>query len=98
MTTEPSRGSRLDSIWLGLLVVVGGTLSVALGTTVLDVTVFFSGILCVALIAIGRREGFLIGLYNSFSYSILAYGNGLFGEVYLNLFFFVPTGIICCRP
>jgi nicotinamide mononucleotide transporter len=36
----------------------------------------------------------LIGLYNSLAYSILAYRNGLYGEVYLNLFFFVPTGII----
>jgi nicotinamide mononucleotide transporter len=50
--------------------------------------------LCVGLIAIGRREGLLIGLYNSLAYSILAYMNGLYGEVYLNLFFFIPTGII----
>lgn len=53
-----------------------------------------SGILCVGLIAIGRREGYLFGLYSSLSYAILAYGNGLYGEVYLNLLFFVPTGVI----
>ena len=45
-------------------------------------------------VAVGRREGYLFGLYNSLSYSILAYGNGLFGEVYLNLMFFLPTGVI----
>jgi nicotinamide mononucleotide transporter len=53
-----------------------------------------SGILCVGLTAIGRREGYLVGLYSSLSYSVLAYGNGLYGEVYLNLLFFVPTGVI----
>jgi nicotinamide mononucleotide transporter len=44
--------------------------------------------------AIGRREGYLIGLYNSVAYSVLAYANGLFGEVFLNFLFFVPTGVI----
>jgi nicotinamide mononucleotide transporter len=94
MTAESSRGRTLDWIWLTLLVVAGSALSAFLATSVFDMTVSLSGILCVGLIAIGRREGYLIGLYNSLSYSILAYGNGLYGEVYLNLLFFVPTGVI----
>lgn len=94
MTTETSQCDRLDLAWLALLTVVGGALSVVLAATVFDLSVFLSGILCVGLIAIGRREGYLIGLYNSCSYSVLAYGNGLYGEVYLNLLFFVPTGIV----
>lgn len=69
-------------------------MSAVLSTNIFDLSVFLSGLLCVGLIAIGRREGYLIGLYNSLSYSILAYGNGLYGEVYLNLLFFVPTGIV----
>lgn len=86
--------SKLDRLWITLLVVTGSAMSAILATTVFDMTVSLSGILCVGLIAIGRREGFLIGLYNSLSYSILAYGNGLYGEVYLNLLFFLPTGVI----
>jgi nicotinamide mononucleotide transporter len=50
--------------------------------------------LCVALIAIGRREGYLIGIYACLSYAVLAYSNGLFGEVYLNLYFFIPTNLL----
>jgi nicotinamide mononucleotide transporter len=94
MTAEASRVSKLDCIWLALLVFTGSALSAILATTVFETTVSLSGILCVGLIAIGRREGYLIGLYNSLSYSILAYGNGLYGEVYLNLLFFVPTGVL----
>jgi nicotinamide mononucleotide transporter len=94
MKTEAPRCRWLDQIWLVLLVVMGSALSLSLAATVFDLTVLLSGILCVGLIAIGRREGYLIGLYNSLSYSVLAYGNGLYGEVYLNLLFFVPTGII----
>lgn len=84
----------VDRLWLAFLVVAGGALSAALATTIFDMTVSLSGIVCVGLIAIGRREGYLIGLYNSLAYAILAYGNGLYGEVYLNLLFFVPTGVI----
>ena len=94
MTHEQSESGKLDRIWLAFLMVAGGALSAYLATSVFDATVSLSGVLCVGLIAIGRREGYLIGLYNSLSYSILAYGNGLFGEVYLNLLFFVPTGVI----
>lgn len=94
MIPEASRGDRLDRVWLAFLVITGGVLSAFLATSIFDATVTLSGLLCVGLIAIGRREGYLIGLYNSLSYSVLAYGNGLFGEVYLNLLFFVPTGVI----
>jgi nicotinamide mononucleotide transporter len=93
MSSETSTYSKVDVAWLSLLTIVGGILSTVLAKSFFDLSIFFSGLLCVGLIAIGRREGYLIGLYNSLSYSILAYGNGLYGEVYLNLFFFVPTGI-----
>lgn len=85
---------NIDRLWLAFLVIVGGALSFFFATNVFDVTVSLSGILCVGLIAIGRREGYIVGLYNSVSYAVLAYRNGLFGEFYLNLLFFVPTGII----
>ena len=91
---KQSQSDKLARLWLVFLVVAGGSLSAYLATSVFDATVSLSGVLCVGLTAIGRREGYLIGLYNSLSYSILAYGNGLFGEVYLNLLFFVPTGVI----
>lgn len=84
----------LDRFWLLALLLSGGTLSLVLADSLFDLSIFLSGILCVGLIAIGRREGYLVGLYSSLAYSILAYGNGLYGEVYLNLLFFVPTGVI----
>lgn len=56
--------------------------------------ILITGILCVSLIAIGRKEGYLFGLYNAITYAWVAYENGLFGEVFLNLLFYVPTGVI----
>jgi len=53
-----------------------------------------SGVACVSLIAIGKRLGYLIGLVSSVTYAWVAYQNGLFGEVGLNLLFYLPTGIL----
>ena len=53
-----------------------------------------SGVACVSLIAIGKRLGYLVGLVSSVTYAWVAYQNGLFGEVGLNLLFYLPTGII----
>jgi nicotinamide mononucleotide transporter len=53
-----------------------------------------SGVACVSLIAIGKRLGYLIGLVSSVTYAWVAYQNGLFGEMGLNLLFYLPTGII----
>lgn len=94
MNTQASRIRKLDRLWLIFLLMVGGAMSAYLATSVFDATVLLSGVLCVGLIAIGRRAGYLIGLYNSLAYSVLAYSNGLFGEVYLNLLFFIPTSVI----
>lgn len=92
--THQNTNKNIDGLWFLTLLIVGAFLSATLATTVFEMTVFLSGIVCVGLIAIGRREGYVIGLYSSVSYSIIAYGNGLFGEFYLNLFFFLPTGMI----
>lgn len=94
MDNAAKNNQKLDRFWLLLIMLAGSTLSVFLADSLFELSVFLSGILCVALIAIGRREGYLVGLYNSMAYSILAYDNGLYGEVYLNLLFYLPTGVI----
>lgn len=91
--TSTNSTTRLDHAWVAVLTCAGTILSSILASNLFDLSVFLSGIVCVALIAIGRREGYIVGLYNCIAYSNLAYRNGLFGEVALNLLFFVPTGI-----
>lgn len=94
MKANTTRQSQIDTTWMILLGVSGVGLCLVLAETIFDASIFFSGVSCVGLIAIGRKEGYLVGIYNSVAYSVLAYGNGLFGEVYLNLFFFLPTGVL----
>jgi nicotinamide mononucleotide transporter len=61
------------------------------GLTTLTVV---SGVGCVSLIAIGKRLGYLVGLVSSVTYAWIAWKNGLFGEVGLNLLFYLPTGVV----
>jgi nicotinamide mononucleotide transporter len=60
----------------------------------LTVLTVISGVGCVSLIAIGKRLGYLVGLVSSVTYAWIAWENGLFGEVGLNILFYLPTGII----
>ncbi|WP_435923057.1 nicotinamide riboside transporter PnuC [Paenibacillus sp. DYY-L-2] len=74
--------------------------SIAIGFTVLSkdslfgFTVFITGVLCVVLAAKGNLMSYVFGMYNTVGYAYLAYINGLFGEVMLNLLFFVPMNIV----
>ncbi len=85
---------KIDIAWLTILGVLALCFCIATRSSVFSSSVLMAGVLCVVLIAIGRKEGYLIGLYNSSAYAWIAYQNGLFGEVSLNLLFFIPTGII----
>ncbi|WP_410770275.1 nicotinamide riboside transporter PnuC [Fontibacillus sp. BL9] len=74
--------------------------SIAVGFTVISkdslfgFTVFITGVLCVVLAAKGNLMSYVFGMYNTVGYAYLAYINGLFGEVMLNLLFFVPMNVI----
>ncbi len=94
MMTPTTQLHRIDLFWIIALMIVGGLFSLLISNTLFDLSVSLSGILCVGLIAIGRREGYLVGLYNSASYALLSYQNGLFGEMYLNILFFIPSSLV----
>ncbi|AIQ21267.1 nicotinamide mononucleotide transporter [Paenibacillus sp. FSL H7-0357] len=74
--------------------------SIAVGFTVISkdslfgFTVFITGVLCVVLAAKGNLMSYVFGMYNTIGYAYLAYVNGLFGEVMLNLLFFVPMNVV----
>ncbi|MEC0168337.1 nicotinamide riboside transporter PnuC [Paenibacillus graminis] len=74
--------------------------SIAVGFTVISkdslfgFTVFITGVLCVVLAAKGNLMSYVFGMYNTVGYAYLAYVNGLFGEVMLNLLFFVPMNVV----
>src|SRR5690606_32622523 len=80
--------------WLGLFSGIAIVLTVMMKDTLFGFTVFITGVLCVSLAAKGHLMTYVFGMYNTFGYAYLAYVNGLFGEVMLNLLFFVPMNVI----
>lgn len=61
---------------------------------VISLTTSFSGILCVLLSAKGNITNFLFGLINGFLYAYVSYKSSYYGEVMLNLGFYVPMQFI----
>lgn len=83
-----------ELLWLGLFCAVAIGITIATKDSFFGFTVFLTGVLCVVLTAKGNIISYIFGMYNTFGYAWLAYQNGLFGEVALNLLFFVPMNIV----
>lgn len=80
--------------WLALFTSIAVGFTVMSKDSLFGFTVFITGVLCVVLAAKGNLMSYVFGMYNTVGYAYLAYINGLFGEVMLNLLFFVPMNVI----
>lgn len=80
--------------WLVLFILLGCISTLIHQDNWFNFTVLVSGILCVILAAKGNILNYIFGLFNSCSYAWICYKNGLYGEMGLNLFFFVPTALL----
>lgn len=83
-----------EALWLAAFSVIAIVSTVSSGDTFFGFTVFLSGVLCVLLAAKGNVMTYLFGVYNVAGYAWIAYQNGLFGELALNLAFFMPMNIV----
>lgn len=86
--------SRYELLWLGLFSAVAVVLTLLMKDSFFGFTVFLTGVLCVVLAAKGKLMTYAFGMYNTFGYAYLAYTNGLYGELLLNLLFFVPMNAV----
>ena len=60
----------------------------------IDLIAAFCGICSVVLCAKGKKSGFIFGMINVIGYSIIAFNNLYYGEVMLNILFYIPINII----
>lgn len=86
--------NAFEITWLLSFSALAIALSLLWKNSFLDFSVFLSGVLCVVLAAKGNIWTYAFGMYNTFGYAYLAYTNGLYGEMGLNLFFFVPMNVV----
>lgn len=83
-----------ERIWIVVFVSVGTLVTILTKDSFLNYAILLTGIFCVVLAAKGNIWSYVFGLVNSLGYAYVSFVNGLFGDMGLNLFFFVPTSII----
>ncbi|NMO94272.1 nicotinamide riboside transporter PnuC [Paenibacillus lemnae] len=83
-----------ELLWLVLFTLIAVSITIVSKDTLFGFSVFITGVLCVVLTAKGKLMSYVFGMYNTFGYAYLSYTNGLFGEVMLNLLFFVPMNVV----
>ncbi|MDR2846453.1 MAG: nicotinamide riboside transporter PnuC [Candidatus Methanoplasma sp.] len=83
-----------EIIWLLLFCGMAVYITVATGDNLFGFFVFLSGVLCVLLAAKGSIMTYIVGIFNTVGYAWLAWQNGLFGEVGLNMLFYMPMNFI----
>lgn len=65
-----------------------------IGYAAIDLAAAFCGICSVVLCAKGKRSGFLFGLANVAGYAFISFHNAYYGEVMLNVLFYIPANIV----
>ena len=83
-----------ELIWLGTFIALSVVLTVLFHDSLLGFFASLFGVICVVLTAKGNVWSYVFGYVNTVLYAYIAYRNGLYGEMGLNLFFFLPSGIL----
>jgi len=86
--------SWFEITWLVLFSATAIALSLIWGDTLFSLSVFFTGVVCVVLVAKGSIWNYAWGTYNVIGYSWLSWQNGFFGEVTLNAGYFLPMQLV----
>jgi nicotinamide mononucleotide transporter len=86
--------SAFELGWILTFVAAGTWVTVFTQDSLFNYGILLSGIFCVVLAAKGNIYTYACGLFNSLGYGYLSYKNGFYGDMALNLLFFVPTSIL----
>ena len=86
--------SKYEVIWLFSFSFTAIFITILNRDTALGFSVFLSGVLCVVLAAKGNIWTYIFGMYNTIGYAYLAFTNHLYGEMGLNIFFFIPMNLV----
>lgn len=83
-----------DRWWLHGIITAAVILGIATSPNALLFSVLVSGVACVALAAKGRLLNYVVGICNSAAYAYVSWHDNLYGEVMLNVCFFIPMGVV----
>lgn len=82
------------SLWFFAQSAGAGADGEVVGYAAVDLLAAFCGICSVVLCAKGKRSGFVFGLVNVAAYAFVSFHNAYYGEVMLNVLFYIPANIV----
>jgi len=83
-----------EKIWFDIFGSIGVVLPIIWNETPIGFIAFFSGIICVLMAAKGLRLNYAVGVVNCIAYSYVSFQSGLYGEVMLNMLYYLPMQFI----
>ena len=92
--TEVSGWRAIEVAWLAIATSVILGLSIYWQDTAIGIISALSGVWCVVLTGKGKVSNFLFGIVNVVLYAYISFGAKYYGEVMLNLLYYLPCSVI----
>ena len=83
-----------EKVWLIAFTLINIYLFFAWHDTLIGLIASITGMICVVLTAKAKISSFYFGLINILTYSYVAYQNRYFGDVMLNMLYFLPMTFV----
>ena len=94
MKSELTGWKKWDIIWIVFATAVILGLSIYWGENALGLIMALTGVWCVILTGKGKRSSFLFGTVNSILYAVVAFSAKYYGEVMLNILYYLPMNVV----
>lgn len=94
INNELKNWNKFDYLWMLIANAVIIGVSLYFHDTAIGIISSVTGTICVILTGMGRMSNFIFGTINIIAYAIVAYKATYYGEVMLNVFYYLPTNII----
>ncbi len=91
---ELSGWKKIEVIWLTLAVAVTVGLSIYWKDNIIGILAATTGVMCVVLTGKGKMSSYIFGMVNTLLYAYVAFGAKYYGEVMLNLLYYVPMNVV----
>ncbi|MBO4652443.1 MAG: nicotinamide mononucleotide transporter [Lachnospiraceae bacterium] len=94
LKSEITGWKRWEVAWLMFATAVILGLSLYWGEGIIGLVAALTGVWCVILTGKGKRSSFLFGLVNAALYAVIAFSAKYYGEVMLNVLYYLPMGVV----
>lgn len=94
LKNELTGWKKIEIAWLISASVIIAILSISLGDNAIGLVMAITGVICVILTGKGKMSCYLFGLVNTLLYAYISFGAKYYGEVMLNLLYYVPMQFI----